>query len=272
MGFSDNQENRINDFIMKYNYDDEFKSFIQNLYENDISKLSIIQIYVLEEIIRYGNKGIFKEFFDKKGDYSLEQAVGLYDEFVSLLKEYPYFRERKIRQFTYFKDTLSEIELFVFELINRSQDRKLNECYSIDKKLEYDELNPILYDTDSHIKETLRNLLFGEVIYEILDASGMKAIKFRQKETGEIANIDKPLIIEKARSIISEEYTMVFNRIINKRYIKVKHALLLGKSVEVFNKYLKYNTNISALEITGKTTYYSREKIYKKFMKTFDNK
>ena len=62
MNFNDYQSKIIYDFIIKYNSDEEFKTNVQNLYDNEISKLSILNIYTLEEILRYGNKGIFNKF------------------------------------------------------------------------------------------------------------------------------------------------------------------------------------------------------------------
>ena len=59
MNFNEKQSKEIYEFIMKYNSDEGFKSNIQNLYNKEISKLSILHIYALEEILRYGTKGIF---------------------------------------------------------------------------------------------------------------------------------------------------------------------------------------------------------------------
>ena len=54
----------IYEFIMRYNSEEEFKNNIQNLYDNEISKLSILHIYALEEILRYGTKGVFNKFIE----------------------------------------------------------------------------------------------------------------------------------------------------------------------------------------------------------------
>lgn len=47
MNFNEKQSKEIYEFIMKYNSDEGFKSNIQNLYNKEISKLSILHIYAL---------------------------------------------------------------------------------------------------------------------------------------------------------------------------------------------------------------------------------
>ena len=80
----------------------------------------------------------------------------------------------------------------------------------------------------------------------MLELPAMKPVKARQKEFGMIANIDKPLIIEKIREVfLSQDSMSQFKQTIDNRYVKVKMALLLGKGEEAFEQYLKYNTNIS---------------------------
>ena len=75
MNFTDNQQKEIYEFITKYNKDDNYKKEINDLYENNTYKLSILQIYALEEVLRFGTKNIFNEFLKTIGDNSFEQAV-----------------------------------------------------------------------------------------------------------------------------------------------------------------------------------------------------
>lgn len=65
MNFNEKQAKEIYEFIMKYNSEEKFKNNSQNLYDKEISKLSILHIYALEEILRYGTKGdlIMKIFY-----------------------------------------------------------------------------------------------------------------------------------------------------------------------------------------------------------------
>ena len=58
MKFNEKQEQAVNEFIMKYSSDEEFRNEVQDLYDNEIGRLSILQIYALEELLRYGNMGM----------------------------------------------------------------------------------------------------------------------------------------------------------------------------------------------------------------------
>ena len=124
MKFNTNQAEKINEFIMQYNTDEEFKNSVQELYNNDTYKLSILQIYALEEILRYGTKEIFNQFLTTKGTYSVEQAVDLYVEFVKLLNEDESFKQYKMQQLKKSPETLSELEMFAFKLISVSDEKK----------------------------------------------------------------------------------------------------------------------------------------------------
>ena len=252
MKFNEKQEQAVNDFIMKYNSDEEFRNEVQDLYDNEIGRLSILQIYVLEELLRYGNKGMFKRFLESKGESTEEQAVELVDGFRKLLDENPSFKQYKMEQLKKFPDTLSDLEMFAFTLISRSQSEKVKMHKELTDELEYDSLNPILFSTDKEIRETLENLLIGEFIHKLLEEPAMKPAKVRQKEDGMIASVDKPLIIENVKAVISTPNSMSqFKQIIDSRFIKAKFAILTGKGAEAFDEYKRFNTNISINEVLG---------------------
>lgn len=252
MNFNERQSKLIYEFIMRYNSEEEFKNNIQELYDNEISRLSIIYIYALEEILRYGLKGIFNKFLETKGTYTEEEAADLFDGFIKLLNDDANFKQYKMDQLKNYPETLSTMEMFAFTLISKSQSQKEQIHEEMTDNLEYDSLNPILYSTDNQIRETLENLFLGEFIHQILELPAMKPVKVRQKETGKIANIDKPLIIEKIQSVIFTSGSMSqFKQVIDNRYLRVKMDLLMGKGEAAFEQYLKFNTNISANEILG---------------------
>lgn len=252
MNFNERQINQIYEFIMKYNMDEEFKNNVQQLYDNNTYKLSILQIYALEEVLRYGTKKIFNKFLETKGTYSEEQAVDLYDEFIKLLSEDINFKQYKMLQLKESPETLSAMEMFTFTLISSSDNQKEQMHEKMTDELKYDPYNPILYSTDNQIRETLENLFFGEFIHHMLELPNMKSIKDRQKENGRIANIDKPFIIEKIQNFIFEQNSMSqFKQLIDSRFVKVKMNLLLGEGKNAFEQYLKFNTNISSNEILG---------------------
>ena len=266
MEFNEKQSKIIQDFIMKYNLEEEYKNSVQKLYDEEPYKLSILYIYVLEEILRYGNKSLFNSFKKSKGSYTIEQAVIEYDRFIELLNNDENFKSYKREQLISSPETLSEIEKFALSLMNIQKNNKENVQTKNDVELEYDDFNPIIYSTDAQIRKTLENLLLGKFIHEMLDLPAMKEIKERQKEKGRIANIDKQIIIEKVRSMFSSEKGMQqFELAIDKMYIKVKPSILLGKKEASFDEYLEYNTNVNVSEILGKRKADYQEEMFEYF-------
>ena len=252
MKFNEKQEQAVNEFIMKYSSDEEFRNEVQDLYDNEIGRLSILQIYALEELLRYGNMEMFKRFLESKGESTEEKAVELVDGFRKLLDEDPSFKQYKMEQLKKYPDTLSDLEMFAFKLLSRSQSKKEEMHKELTDELEYDSLNPILFSTDYEIRETLENLFIGEFIYQLLEEPAMKPVKVRQKEAGMIANKDKPLIIEKVKVAFSAPNSMSqFKQIIDNRFVKAKFAILTGKGTEAFDEYKRFNTNISINEVLG---------------------
>lgn len=267
MNFSEKQSKEIYEFIMKYNADEELQNSVQQSYDNNTYELSILQIYALEVILRYGTKDIFSKFLETKGTCSEPQAVDLYDGFIKLLSEDINFKQYKMQQLKESPETLSAMEMFAFTLISSSDNQKEQMHEEMTDELEYDPYNPILYSTDNQIRETLENLLFGEFIHQMLELPALKSVKARQKENGRIANVDKPFIIEKIQRVISEQNSITqFKQTIDSRYVKVKMDILLGKGELAFEQYLKFNTNISSNEILGIEKDNSATDMYNFFM------
>lgn len=263
MQFNDKQSTIINKFIMKYNSEEEFRIRVQKLYDEETYKLSILEIYTLEEILRYGTKEIFNQFLKTKGMYTEEQAINSFDNFMKLLNQDEEFKQYKIHQLKYFPKTLSSIERFAFTLISKSKSIRQNFHNQMTDSLEYDSFNPILYSTDNEIRETTENLFFGELIHQMIELPGMEPIKARQKVNGQVSNIDKPSIIEQIQSTIATHGSIgQFKQVIDKRVCQVKFNILLGKKEEAFEPYLKFNTNISANEILGLEKDDVEEKMY----------
>lgn len=271
MNFNEEQSKKIYEFMMKYNSEEEFRDNAQKLYDEEISKLSILHIYAMEEVLRYGTRGVFGKFVESKGTNSLEQAVDLFDGFMNLLDNDQNFKQYKMDQLKATPELISTLEMLAFQLISttKSQGEKMYE--EVHDGLDYDEFNQILYSTDFQIRQTLENLFFGELIHKMLELPGMKSVKARQKESGRIANVDKPLIIEKIKEVALEENAMIqFRQAINNRYPKVKMDLLFGKGIEAFAPYLKYNTNISSSEILGAEKNVSFNDFYNYFVDMFN--
>jgi len=252
MNFNEIQSKSIYEFIMSYNSDEEFRNIIHELYEDEVAKISILHIYALEEILRYGNKGIFNKFLQIKGNFTVEEAVNLFDGFIKLLNEDANFKEYKMIQLKTAYDTLSVLEKFAFSLISTSKTERYKMHKEMCDELEYDDFNPILYATDNQIRRTLENLFFGQYILQILELPVMKPAKVRQKEIGLIANMDKEVIIRKIQELLSDPTILSqFKQVIDNRFIKAKIDVLLGKGEAAFAEYAKYNTNISTYEIFG---------------------
>ena len=272
MGFNEEQNKKIYEFIMKYNSDDEYKKYIEELYNTNSYKLSMLEIYAIEEILRYGVKNIYNKFLNVIGNDSIDRAITLYDAFIKLVSEDEVFKEYKMQQLKENKETLSDMEIFAFNLINDSLDSKERSHEQVKDELEYDPLNPILYSTDNQIRVTLENLFLGEFIYKMMQLPSMKDIKDRQKN-GQIANQDKPFIIEKIKYVLStEEALSQFKSAIDSRYVKVKFDILLGKGESAFDEYIKYNTNISSEEILGVSKDQFDEDLYEYFINKINNK
>lgn len=245
MNFSKIQSDKIFTLMFKYRNDDTFKNEIQSKYDSDPSRLSMLEIYVLEEILRYGNKGIYDKFKNAFGIFGEERSLELFDHFIYLLKVHENFRNFKIKQLKEEPEILSELEKFAFEFIN------LNTLETINVKEEEtttEEYTPILFETDDQIRETLENLLLGEYIHKMLRLPFMSSVRARCKD-GLIASEDKEFVIENIKSVFTEEMVEKFKDIVDRRFFKVKLELLYGLKEEVFKPYEKYKTNISYREI-----------------------
>ncbi|MDE5630987.1 MAG: hypothetical protein K2I70_05245, partial [Bacilli bacterium] len=226
----------------------------------DLKSLSILEIYALEEVLRYGTKKVYDRFLEAKGLMDDDVAAKNYDEFVKLMSEDEAFMQYKREQVLYSPETLSPIEMLAFEVVGMPEEEKRQEenigeeekDTKEDAPLEYDPLNPIRSATENQIRETLENLVFGEYIFRVLEHPAMWEIRGRC-DGGKIASVDKPFIIEKIKvQTSSDEFPNQLKNLVDSRYLRVKMALLLGKSQEeAFAEYLPYNTNISVYEILG---------------------
>jgi len=122
--FNEEQLNEICQFIMKYNSDEEFKNNIQKLYDKEISKLSILHIFALEEILRYGTKEVFDRFIAASESYTVDKAAYFFDGYTKLLNDDPYFKGYKMEDMKNSPETLSAIERLAFQLISSTESQK----------------------------------------------------------------------------------------------------------------------------------------------------
>lgn len=206
-----------------------------------------------------------------------EQEKQIY-EFILKYKSDFKFREEIDRKYFNEQDSLSILEIYALEeilrvgnksyfikFVNRLKEKYNKEEITVDiivKNYGYDNKNKILTQTENEIKNTLTNILFGELIFDILDKVKFQEIKFRQKEPGVIANIDKEIIINELQRGFKYNFDKVSTIVEDMYYFLIKHG---GIDSSYFKKYLKYNTNISSKEIMDiKKSDVEKQKIYVK--------
>lgn len=250
MNFNEKQMNEIYEFISRYNSDENFREEKEQLYYENPGMLSILEIYALEEVLRFGNNGIYESLLEMQENNINTSTFETINDFLKLYYTDENFRKIKLEQFFDEPDSLSELEVFALTVIIKAQLEPEDLHEKLTVQLEYDNLNPIKYGNDAEIRNTLTNLLFGEFIHKILEQPEMKPIKVRQKKSGMIADIDKPTILEIVRKVVPNTLDDVA-KIIDQWYVRVKFNVLLGKGEEAFSEYSKYNTNISVEEIFG---------------------
>lgn len=250
MKFNKEQETKMANFISKYNSTEEEKQDIQKTYANTPSQLSILEIYILEEILRYGTKNIYTNLLKKTTSQPEETTIQFYDQFAELYRTDDGFKQYKVQQIVENHDSLSAIELYYLQLalMEVKNQKKLHEEFT--NQLSYQPLNPILFETEHQIKETIFNLLIGRFIHDFLQFPANKPIAVRQKVNGMIADSDRQLIINSIRIGLDGQIDQLINKI-DEKYIYTKFNLLLGKGEDAFQD-LQYNTNISAHEVLEK--------------------
>ena len=62
--FNEIDELILYDCVIKYNTDNNYKKYIQLAYLNNPFELEILDIYLLEEVYRFGKNGIFKKLVE----------------------------------------------------------------------------------------------------------------------------------------------------------------------------------------------------------------
>lgn len=248
MDFNSEQLKELEIIIKKYNCNENYRELIQDNYDNNPGILSILEIYALEEIIRYGNNGIFQSILEMKENMDSNSLIEQISEFLRLYRDDEIFREYKCEQLKSAPETLSELEKWCLVLISSAKINPVKTHEKLTDLLEYDDFNEIKYSTDKEIRNTLTNLLFGEFIHKIIELPEFAPIKVRQKKSGLIANVDKATVIDAVQKAIPGTLDKV-GAIIDQRFISVKFNVLLGKGKDSFGEDLKYNTNISMGEI-----------------------
>lgn len=245
MNFNAEQTKQIGQFIMDYNTNEEYRLEVQEEYDKEARELSILYIYALEEVLRYGSSGFYQKFLEAKGDMEESEAAKTFDQFIDLLASDDAFMQYKREQLLSSPETLSPIEVLALEIVTLPERQEEN------KKDEEEEA-------------------YQEAESETLHMADIKG----RCNGGQIASQDKQYIIEKIRVYTSnDEFPLQLKTQVDNRYVRVKMNLLLGKSQEeAFAEYLPYNTNISSREILGIKRNNSEEAAYEFFKEFLKNR
>lgn len=113
--FNDDEEREIYDFIINYHTDTDFLSKVQKDYTENPLSLPILHIYVLEEICKFGKKGIFKKIIESNNDKEI--SLKNIDHFIKSYNTDINFQTNKDKQLNNNPETLLDYERTILNLI-----------------------------------------------------------------------------------------------------------------------------------------------------------
>ena len=244
MKFNSHQTKIIRALVKKYQDDEKYRNDIKNKYSKNPHELSIYEIYILERIFWYGSKGIFDTLFPNENASSNKETLNTIDLFQKMIKNDTDFRNYKLRQFEESPENLSDMEKYLLSLMKEASLPSPN----TKEKLLYDDFIPIRYDTEPHLRETISNLVIGQVIFEMLKLSELKEIRERQQKPGQIAAIDKETVISLIREMMPE---MIFDLAETTDFLAkpIILGLVATKNSNILTDLSKFCTNVSIREI-----------------------
>jgi len=98
MKFNDADERILFNYIIKYNTDNEYKKEFQKVYFDNPFQLTIFEIYLAEEVYRFGKNNIFNKLLELNGNNasinSIDELNALYANNFSTLQSL-YIKNRK---------------------------------------------------------------------------------------------------------------------------------------------------------------------------------
>ena len=238
MEFSEQQENRINKILYEYCHNEEYRKALCEKYDTESYGLSILEIYVLEELLTYGNKNIYKTYTTIDQN---QNKLEFYDDFMQRLLTDKDFCKRKLIGL----EKLPNNQMFIIGIILKTVAEKNN--------IEiYDPYNQILNNSEEEFRDTLKNLFLGCLILDIVDTCPIKGM-FEQRARGQFSKESKEKIISILRNIcpdvkdkIEESVDKIMN--VTKRAYFISFNWNIGK------------TNISFEEVYGKTKSNTKDK------------
>ncbi len=245
MKFDEMQEKEIYEFLLKYNQDEEFRNDVERKYNEEIHELSILYIYALEEIIRFGKKNIFNNYI-KINDS--ESNLEFYDMFMNRLTHDVEFSKSKI----FDMKNVTNIEAFIIQTFLKCVADKNNFEIKVktSEELNYDPLNKLAYSNDEELKETIKNSILGANIHSIVDKI-FPFLKKKQYKSGQFSKESKAFLTDFLRAVIPDLKDDIEKKAAFLLDV-VKANLALGGAKELLEIFNKYNTNISYEEVYGK--------------------
>lgn len=153
-----------------------------------------------------------------------------------------YRREITSKYYNYLP--LTDLQIDALENVIKLNKREEKDILWKDKvETDYSKANELLYGSDEEIMETILNLLFGEVLFKILEDVVYSIYKERM--------IDNRFLNKDKKDLISLAYDD-FNRlrpVATLRFKYVKDNIRNGLKEKSFEPYSAYNTNISIVDI-----------------------
>lgn len=247
---NENDKKTLGEIIKLYNENTKFKEYICERYDTNPASLRVLELYVLEEIVRYGNKDYYNKIASLNPNS--EKALKDYSDFIDKCKNDKEFETLKMRIYKNNRENLNPVEVFAISMILKDKDREKEYKY-ID--FDYDDYPDIKYGNDKEIRETVSNIYFAILIYRLLNEckdpiilKELKPVIEHQKEPGLIASSDKPLLLNFLRECISDNYEIIGNHI-DEMYNQVKSFLMFGFKENSFKLLSNRKSNVTAREI-----------------------
>ena len=261
MNFTNEQNDIIYGIINKFKNDLDYKVMLLKKYnDNDFNDISIYDIYVIEEILREGNKSIIQKLISLNSNANniLQQV----NDFLTAYEKDDGFRYYKNEQYKNNSNTLSEFESYLLENFlgfkkeenfkDKDESKKEKPEIFVYSEDDYDEMNPIDYSNDFIMEKTVENLVLGKFIHVLLKHPSMHDVAKRQNKNGQIHKDDKERVIKEVLRGFNDQIESQFKVKVKEIYAQFKLAKLFNKSSNIVDEYEKYNTNISVSEILAR--------------------
>ena len=240
----------IGEIINLYNENTKFKEKLNNLYNTNPAKLKLIELYTLEDIIRYGDKSYYNRLM--KLGINEEAIRKEYNDFLDKCINDKKYELSKMRDYKNNRKSLTPVETFAINLILKDNEKKYDYKY-ID--YDYDDYIELKYSNDKEIRESVSNVFFANLIGSLFEKNvdpilrnELKPIIEHQKHPGLIASVDKPKMLDFLRELISYDYKGVTEGI-DTMFNQAKFYLACGFQEKTFDFFSKHRSNISAREV-----------------------